>query len=184
TVSGSFAVNAYKLTYIVDGQEYKSVNVNFGEKITPEEAPEKEGYTFVEWENLPETMPAEDVSVTAIYSANLYKLTVYLDGEIYLEYELKMGDIIEIPEPELPAGTKFNGWDKEIPDTMPAYDLEIHGTTSDTSGLTSIFSDPEMKLTVYSINGRLLLRNVSVMEAREKLSKGMYIINGKKIILK
>ncbi|MDE5675091.1 MAG: InlB B-repeat-containing protein, partial [Muribaculaceae bacterium] len=156
----------------------------FGEKINPEEAPVKEGYTFLEWEDLPETMPAYDVTAVASYSQNMYKLTVYLDGEVYLELELAMGDVITIPDPEVPAGSKFNGWDKEIPETMPAYDLEIHGTTSDTSGLTSIFSDPEAKLTVYSINGRLLLRNVSVSEAKEKLSKGMYIINGKKVILK
>ena len=184
TVTGSFKVNSYKLTYIVDGKEYKSVVLEFGAKITPEKAPEKEGYTFSGWEGLPKNMPAEDVTVEASYTVNSYKLTVYLDDEIFFETELEMGAPIEIPVPEVPADRTFDGWADEIPATMPARDLEIHGSTSAKSGLSTIFVDGNTSLTVYNLNGVLLLRNVTVQEANDRLAPGIYIINGKKIMIR
>ncbi len=183
TVTGSFTVNSYKLTYTVDGVEYKTSTVEFGSAITPETAPEKEGYTFSGWEELPETMPAHDLTVNGSYKANLYRLTVYLDGEIYLDTELETGAAVEIPTPELPSDKSFNGWIEEIPETMPAHDVEIHGTTTQLSGLTNIFTDESTTLTVYNLRGSLLLRNVTVQEAAARLPHGIYIINGKKILL-
>ena len=58
----------YNLTYIVDGVEYKTAEVEVGATIIPEQAPEKEGYTFSGWSEIPETMPAEDVTVTGSFS--------------------------------------------------------------------------------------------------------------------
>ncbi len=182
-VTGSYSVNSYILTYKIDGEVFKAVELSYGESVTPEEAPEKEGYTFSGWTGLPETMPAHDVEVTAEYTPNLYKLTVYIDNEIYFEAELEMGDKIEIPTPEPPAGYVFDGWIEEIPETMPAHDVEIHGTTSANSGLQNIFTDENDLLTVYSLNGALLLRNVTVQQAKERLRSGIYIINGKKVKL-
>jgi hypothetical protein len=68
TITGSFSVNKYKLTYMVDGVEYKSYDVEYGATITPEEAPTKEGYTFSGWSEIPATMPAHDVIVTGIFT--------------------------------------------------------------------------------------------------------------------
>ena len=46
TVSGSFTVNSYKLTYVVDGEVYLEETVSYGSKILcGMPAPEKEGYT-------------------------------------------------------------------------------------------------------------------------------------------
>ena len=61
TVTGTFAVNKYKLTYMVDGVEYKAYDVEYGATITPEAEPTKEGYTFSGWSEIPATMPAKDV---------------------------------------------------------------------------------------------------------------------------
>ncbi|MDE7378965.1 MAG: dockerin type I repeat-containing protein, partial [Paraprevotella sp.] len=35
--------NVYRLTYMVDGEEYRTYEVKYGDKITPEPAPQKEG---------------------------------------------------------------------------------------------------------------------------------------------
>ncbi|MDE5714425.1 MAG: InlB B-repeat-containing protein, partial [Muribaculaceae bacterium] len=94
TVSGSYTINSYKLTYNVDGQEYKVYEVKFGEKINPEEAPVKEGYTFSGWDNIPETMPAKDVTVSGSFAANTYKLSYVVDGKEYKVYEVKFGEKI------------------------------------------------------------------------------------------
>ena len=67
TVNAEFEVNDYSITYIVDGEVYETVTVAYDAVITPIEAPEKDGYTFNRWEALPQTMPAENIEVVAIY---------------------------------------------------------------------------------------------------------------------
>ena len=129
TVTGSFTVNKYKLTYTVDGVEYKSYDIDFGSVITPEEAPTREGYTFSGWSEIPEVMPAHDVTVTGTFTINKYKLVYKVDGEVYKSYDVEYGTSI-IPEPE-PEPTQeyytFSGW-SEIPATMPAHDVTVTGT--------------------------------------------------------
>lgn len=65
----------YKLIYIVDGEVYKTYELEEGESITPEPAPTKEGYTFSGWSKIPATMPADDVIVTGTFEVNKYDLT-------------------------------------------------------------------------------------------------------------
>lgn len=64
TVTGSFTINKYKLTYMVDGMEYKTFDMEYGASITAEATPIKEGYTFSGWNDIPVTMPAKDVTIT------------------------------------------------------------------------------------------------------------------------
>lgn len=59
----------YTLKYVVDGEEYKSYELEEGETITPEPAPTKDGYTFSGWSDIPSTMPAKDVTITGSFSA-------------------------------------------------------------------------------------------------------------------
>jgi len=68
TVTGSFTINKYTLTYMVDGEVYKTYEVEYGSEIEPEAAPEKEGYSFSGWSKIPETMPANDVVVTGTFT--------------------------------------------------------------------------------------------------------------------
>ena len=63
TVTGTFSINKYKLTYLIDGEEYKSYEVEYGVTFTPEPDPTKDGYMFSGWSNIPETMPAEDITI-------------------------------------------------------------------------------------------------------------------------
>ena len=183
-VLGSYTVNKYKLNYKVDGQDYKSVEVEYGTTITPEAAPVKEGYTFSGWQGLPETMPAHDVEVTGTFSINSYRLTVYLDNEVYMDEVLEYGAAINVPDPEVPSDRKFDGWDMEIPKTMPAHDVIVHGTTTIVSGLQAIFADGNMRVTICSMNGTLLFRNTTVKDAARSLKPGMYIVNGRKVMVK
>ena len=69
-IVGSYTVNSYHLTYILDGETYKEADVPFGTKLTPEAAPEKKGYIFSGWQELPETMPSHDVEVNGIFNVN------------------------------------------------------------------------------------------------------------------
>lgn len=66
-ISSIIFINKYKLTYIIDGEEYKNYEVEYGASITPEPAPTKEGYTFSGWSEIPEKMPAHDVVITGTF---------------------------------------------------------------------------------------------------------------------
>ena len=127
TVTGTFSKGAYKLTYIVDGEVYKTISYDFGATITPEAEPTKEGYTFSGWSEIPETMPAKDVTVTGTFTINKYKLIYKIDGQDYKSYEIEYGASITPEAEPTKEGYTFSGW-SEIPETMPAKDVTVTGT--------------------------------------------------------
>ena len=51
-VTGSFSINSYKLTYMVDGEVYNSDSLAFASPIVALGAPSMEGYTFSGWSNI------------------------------------------------------------------------------------------------------------------------------------
>lgn len=150
TVTGTFSINKYKLTYIVDGEVYKSFDVEYGASITPEEEPVKEGYTFNGWSEIPETMPAHDVTVTGTFSINKYKLTYIVDGELYKSYDVEYGASITPEEDPEKEGYTFSGW-SEIPETMPANDVTITGALTVNSYKVT-FMYEENVLTIEEVN--------------------------------
>jgi uncharacterized repeat protein (TIGR02543 family) len=143
TVVGTFAINKYNLTYIVDGLEYKSYEIEYGAAITPELAPTKEGYTFSGWSDVPETMPAHDVMVTGTFTVNKYKLTYKVDGEVYKTITYDYGTTITPEVEPTKEGYTFSGW-SGVPATMPAKDVTVTGT----------FTINKYKLT-YMVDGTL-----------------------------
>lgn len=68
TVIGSFTINKYKMTYMVDGVVYMTSEVEYGTSITPESEPTKEGYSFSGWSEIPATMPAKNVTITGSFT--------------------------------------------------------------------------------------------------------------------
>ena len=119
--------DTYQLTYMVDGEVFKSYSLEEGATITPEPAPTKEGYTFSGWSNIPSTMPAHDVTVTGTFTINTYKLTYIVDGEVFKTYDVEYGASIT-PEPApTKEGYIFSGW-SEIPEKMPAHDVTVTGS--------------------------------------------------------
>ena len=128
-VIGTFSINSYKLVYMVDGKEYKSITIEYGSKITPESSPTKEGFTFSGWSGLPETMPANDVTVSGSFGENTYNLTYKVDGEVYRSLAVVYGSAITAEPAPTKEGYTFSGW-SEIPSTMPANDVEVTGTFS------------------------------------------------------
>ena len=115
------------LTYKIDGEVYKSYEVSIGASITAEEAPSKTGYTFSGWSVIPETMPAEDVTITGTFSINKYKLTYILDGEVYKEYLKEEGEVLRpVSYPDNFSHAIVPEWE-EKPKTMPDHDVTLSG---------------------------------------------------------
>ena len=155
TVTGSFSINSYKLTYIVDGEEYKSYEINFGTSIIAEVEPAKIGHTFSGWSEIPETMPAHDVTVTGSFSVNSYTLTYMVDGEVYKTYEIEYGTTIIPEETPTKIGYTFSGWG-DIPSTMPAKDVTLSGTFSINSyKLTYVVDGEEYKIVEVEYNSSI-----------------------------
>ena len=177
TVIGHYTKNSYKLTYYVDVKRYKSLTLEYGDTITPEPEPTKEGYTFSGWKGLPKTMPARNVTVTGNFTVNTYKITYMVDGEVYATVDVKYGTTITPVEEPQKEGYTFSGW-SEIPETMPAHDITVTGSFTYTN-IASITT--EVVFNVYSLNGTLLYKNVSDIKA---IPNGLYIINRRKVLIK
>ena len=176
TVTGSFSVNSYTITYIVDGEVYKSFSVAYGANIEPLEEPVKEGHTFSGWSEIPATMPAHDVTVTGSFSVNSYKVTFVIDGELFDTKTVKYGSEITLPNPPKKDGYIFSGW-TDVPDTMPAEDIVITGSyIVDTTGIDSVDIDLGND-EVYNLKGQ------RITDSRN-LTRGIYIVNGKKVLIK
>ena len=165
TVTGTFTINKYRLTYIVDGAEYKSSEIEYGTTITSEAEPTKEGYTFSGWNEIPSTMPAKDVTVTGTFTINKYKVTYIIDGEIYLTEEVEYGSTITPPTPSDHDGYDF-AWD-DHPDTMPAENITIYGTYTATGIKAIMANKSDMK--IFTVSGKPL----------NKLQKGVNILRTK-----
>lgn len=166
----------YTLTYVLNDEIYKQISHREGDAIVPEPAPEMEGYSFSGWQGLPDFMPAHDVAVGGYFTVNSYKLTLYLNNEVYKEEMIEYGMPLNIEDPEVPENHQFDGWIEEIPETMPAHDVDIHGTYSPVSGIGNILIDDNEKVTVWSANGMILFCDRPWSEVKEDLDKGLYII--------
>ena len=121
-----FDVNEYTITFIVDGEEYAVITQDYGTAITAPADPAKTGYTFAGWDmEVPETMPADDMTITATWTVNKYTITFISDGKVYATITQDYGTAITAPADPTKTGYTFGGWDKTIPATMPAEDMTI-----------------------------------------------------------
>ena len=116
----NFVEQNYLLTFMVDGAPIQSDSVAYGTVIVAPEAPEKVGFTFAGWGDVPESMPANDVTLEAQYTINKYLITfVDAEGTLYAE-SLEYGDTIPGQTARPKEGYTFKGWDKTVAATVPA----------------------------------------------------------------
>ena len=177
TYEGSYSVNSYLLTYMVDGETINVESIAYGTEITLLDEPVKEGYTFSGWSEVPETMPAEDVIVSGFFTVNTYKVYYYVGEELVHTAEVAYGESIpEYVYETTVEGDEFMGWIGETYETMPAHDVTY---TANITNEISQSTKGDSQLTIYDLNGRKIQVN-----GLQELSKGIYIVNGKKVVIK
>lgn len=66
----------YTLTYMVDGEVYKTYELEPGTAIMPETAPTKEGFDFSGWSEIPEMMPAYDVVINGSFTTDIRSIII------------------------------------------------------------------------------------------------------------
>ena len=179
-IEGTFYVNYYAITYIVDGETYAVDSVAYGTKIELRDEPTKEGHTFSGWSETPETMPANDIVIEGTFYVNYYAITYIVDGETYAVDSVAYGTKIELRDEPTKEGYTFSGWKCEYT-TMPAMDIFVYGTFTAT-GISAIVADDFVD--VYTLNGVMIKSHIAVEMLEKELSSGVYIINGKKVYIR
>ena len=149
TVKAQWEINQYAITFDTNGgSEIAPITQDYGTKITAPADPTRKGYTFKGWDKeIPETMPAENITVKAQWEINQYAITFDTNGgseiaPITQDY----GTAITAPADPTRKGYTFKGWDKEIPKTMPAENITVkaqweinqYAITFDTNGGSEI----------------------------------------------
>ena len=113
-------------TYVMDvsgnygdaATENKSATTGETVSVTPEA---REGFTVADESVLSGEVKADGSLVLKVYySRNQYKLTV--DGNVTNVY---YGAAISVAEPAAREGYTFAGWDRDVPETMPASDVTL-----------------------------------------------------------
>ena len=127
--------NKYTITFDTNGgSEIAPITQDYGTEITVPDNPTRKGYTFKGWDKeIPETMPAENITVKAQWEINQYTIAFDTNGgseiaPITQDY----GTEITAPDNPTRKGYTFKGWDKEIPETMPAENITITARWKDT----------------------------------------------------
>ena len=244
TFTAQWERNIYKVTWIVEGQSTVK-DVAYGSPIEKPTDPTKEGYTFTGWTpEVPATMPANDLTFTAQFSINQYKMTFVLgNGQENVVKTLDYGTALTAPANPTRTGFTFKGWDPAVPATVPASDMTftaqwdrnvyaviymVHGkewqrdslayeapiqlrtysedgwtfngwvsdatyvtmpahdvvyTADITSGIATILAG-KSEVDVYTLQGRLVARRMPVAQIRKTLPRGVYIIEGTKVVIR
>ena len=76
--TATWQVKQYTITFDSNGgSAVDPITQDYGSIVTPPAAPTKSGYDFAGWTPaLPKTMPAEDITVTAIWTKNTYTVSI------------------------------------------------------------------------------------------------------------
>ena len=120
--------NKYTITFDTNGgSEIAPITQDYGTAITAPADPTREGYTFIGWDReIPATMPAENVTVTAQWEINRYTVTFdTAGGSEIAPITQDYGTAITAPADPTREGYTFIGWDKAIPATMPAENVTV-----------------------------------------------------------
>ena len=128
TVKAQWEINQYAITFDTNGgSEIAPITQDYGTAITAPADPTREGYTFIGWDrDIPEIMPAENITVTAQWEINRYTITFdTAGGSEIAPITQDYGTNITAPADPTREGYTFIGWDKAIPTTMPAENITV-----------------------------------------------------------
>ncbi len=112
----------FTVTYVVSGNIYQTISLPYGSEIPKPDIPEITGYSAI-WQTNHLTMPTENITVTAVYSPKIYKVTWVADGVTVYTADVAFGSVI--PVKAVPELVGHSGVWGDKPVTMPAEDVTI-----------------------------------------------------------
>ena len=136
TIVADWTINQYTVTYANTGDTViDAVTADYNTPIANVADPVKEGYTFREWQwtnaegtviSKPANVPAYNVTATAQWTINSYKIEWFVDGELVSADTYDFGEEIVAPAAPTKAGYTFAGWEGYTEGmTVPAENLEV-----------------------------------------------------------
>ena len=129
-----WSTNQYTITFdTAGGSEIAPITQDYGTNIAAPADPTRDGYTFIGWDReIPETMPAENMTVTAQWEINRYTITFdTAGGSEIAPITQDYGTNIAAPADPTRDGYTFIGWDRDIPETMPAENITLKAKWKD-----------------------------------------------------
>ena len=122
TVSAAIGENIHTITFIVDGEK-TVVSYNYGSPVEKPADPAKEGYIFAWVDEIPATMPAQDVTINGKFTAIEYTATfVDENGETVKAVKFTV-ETEKLDEPAVPEKEGYTGKWEEY--TLGANDTTI-----------------------------------------------------------
>ncbi len=134
TLYAKWTINSYTLEYQdYDGSVIQTAPYNYNADLSVVSAPtnpSRIGYTFSGWDIVkPTNMPANDLTITAIYTINTYTLKFFdydasvISGNTY-NYGANLSSVTNPNDPTR-IGYSFTGWSASVPATMPNSNVTI-----------------------------------------------------------
>ena len=133
TVTATTTINTYTVTYKVNDEVVQTESVEYNATI-PAYTYTKTGYTVSAWSGLPETMPANDVTVTATATAHVHNVVYKVDNEQTSSAQTAYDTVVTLLDAPPKTGYTFSGWSSEDVTiangkfTMPDNDVTVSGT--------------------------------------------------------
>lgn len=124
----------FTITYKDNGEVVHTATYKEGDAISEYKLNNVEGKTFIKWNpELPATMPAENLTVDAVWETNKHAFTLDANGGTFAGDTPVFTDVFEFGTDltgKLPAnptreGYAFDGWDGELPATMPDHEVSL-----------------------------------------------------------
>ena len=128
TITAQWTVNQYTIKFANTGDvTIADISGDYGTAVQAPAAPTMVGYTFAGWDvEIPATIPAENMTITAKWTVNQYTITFVTNGGTEIAAITDdFGATIPVISNPTKVGHTFAGWDKAIPVTMPAEDMTI-----------------------------------------------------------
>ncbi len=131
SVSAIFEINTHNLIFQDhDEGELQSTEYDYNNDLsghTPPADPTRTGYTFTGWDiAVPDTMPDEEVFITAQYLVNEYTIDFDSDGGSVVDSIIQdYGTEVTAPADPTKTGYTFDDWDSTIPSNMPAENITL-----------------------------------------------------------
>lgn len=114
TLTAKWTANSYTITFDTNGgSAIDPITQGYDTTINAPAAPTKTGYTFMGWEpEIPATMPAEDMTITAKWRINRYTVTFDTDGGSEVDAQtVAYGEKAKTPADPTKTGYTFAGWE-------------------------------------------------------------------------
>lgn len=184
----------HTLTYLVDGEVYKTYSIEEDETIIPEPEPVRDGFAFSGWSEIPETMPAHDVTITGTFVAIpkcATPIIKYENGQLSFTCETEGAEFIsEITDTDV---TQHNSATISLTTTynISVYAKAPNHAVSDTAKATLCWIDVEPKTegitnSIANVPAKAVLiqaagGTINVQGCDDGEHIGVYSINGSQV---